>query len=374
MPRLSRSTWQGILLAAGAVMLFGVLYAVREVLLPFGAGLFLVYLIEPLVRRMERRQVPRVVAILVVYAFLLGLIWVGAVYLWPMAASEAERALATVPARVADARLMAERLASLGRNGRMPSFVAAALNSLAEEVQQAVTRLGRRLVTLTLSFFSRVALLLLAPVVSFYVSRDLPAMRRSLLRLFPPSERWEAGQLLSEVNSVLGGYIRGQLVISSFVGLATWVGLTALGIPYALLIGTLAGLFDIIPYFGPVIGAVPAVALALADSAWKAGYVTLLFLGIHQFEGAVLVPRVMGSRVGLHPVVVIFVILAGGHLFGFFGMLLGVPLAAVARVVLRFALRRWLEGAPAEPGGQAAASPPQGEKAQPEPLPEGDPR
>lgn len=375
MVRLSRSTWQGILLAVGAGALAWLLYAVREVLLPFGAALFLVYVTEPLISLMERRQVPRLVAILVVYSVLLGLAWVGVVYLWPMAVAEVERAVATIPGRLAEARQLSAKLLAMSRNRRLPALAAAALNALAEEAQEAVTQFGRRAVELTLSFFSRVALLLVAPVISFYLSRDLPALKRWLLTLFPPSERWEARQLFSEVNAVLGGYVRGQLVISSAVGILVWLGLSFLEIPYALLIGLLAAVTDIIPYFGPVIGAVPAVALALGRSAWTAGYVVALFFAVHQIEGMILVPRVMGGRVGLHPVVVIFVLLAGGHLFGVAGMLVGVPVAAVARVVFQFALRRWVNGEGRQgPGGEPPTRPRTLEKAQPEPVPEGESR
>ncbi|MDI6869994.1 MAG: AI-2E family transporter [Bacillota bacterium] len=367
---MSRSTWQVILLLVGAGALVWLLYAVRGVLLPFGAALFLVYLTEPLIVRMEQRQAPRVVAILAVYAMLFGLVWVAVAYFWPIVAGEAERALANLPTRTAELRRLAERLVAMGRNRRLPAHVAAVLTVLAEETQRTVAQLGRRAVSLTLSLFSRMALLLLAPVISFYLSRDLPALRRGLLKLFPPSGRGEARQLLSQVNAVLGGYVRGQLVISSFVGLAVWLGLALLGIPYAALIGVIAGLFDVIPYFGPVIGAVPAVLLALGRSAWTAVTVVLLFVAIHQFEGLILVPRIMGSRVGLHPVVVIFVLLAGGHLFGLGGMLLGVPVAAVARVVLRFGLRRWLGGGEDGQGEQPPARGVVEEKKQPEPLPE----
>jgi predicted PurR-regulated permease PerM len=354
--RLSRSTWQGVILAVGTGALLWLLYAVREVLLPFGAALFLVYLTEPLLVRLEQRQVPRVVAILVVYAAFFGLVWLVAVYLWPLLVVEAERAFELLAARLDEVRALAAQLAALGRDHRLPAMAAAVLTGLTEEVERMVADAGRRAVATTLSVFSRLALLLLAPVIAFYLSRDLPAFRRDLPRLFPPSGRGEARQLLREVNAVLGGYVRGQLVISSFVGFTVWIGLALLGLPYAALIGLLAGLFDVIPYFGPVIGAIPAVALALGQSAWTAASVILLFVAVHQFEGLVLVPRIMGRRVGLHPVVVIFVLLAGGHLFGLGGMLLGVPVAAVARVILRFFLHRWL--------GREGNKPP-------EPLPEG---
>lgn len=352
MVRLSRSTWQKIFLTVGAGLFLWLLYAVRGVLLPFGAALFLVYVTEPLITRMERRQVPRVVALVVVYAALLGLVWVAVVYLWPRASGEANRALANFPARTAQVRALARRLVAMGRSRRVPAVAAAALTALVQEIDGVVADVGRRAVALTLAVFSRLALLLLSPVIAFYLSKDLPALRRWLITLFPPSGRGAARRLFSDVNAVLGGYVRGQFVISSFVGLTTWLGLELLGIPYALLIGLLSGLVDIIPYFGPVIGAIPAVLLGLSRSVWTAGYVTLLFLGIHQLEGAILVPRIMGNRVGLHPVVVIFVLLAGGHLFGFAGMILGVPVAAVLRVVLQHALERWRAGGSPGEGGK----------------------
>ncbi|HHW13451.1 MAG TPA: AI-2E family transporter [Firmicutes bacterium] len=353
MVRLSRSTRQGLVLAVGAGAILWLLYAVRGVLLPFGAALFLVYVTEPLIDRMERRQVPRVVAILVIYAVLVGVAWVAVVYFWPTITWEAERAVSSLPERLAEARKVAQRLVALGRNRRLPLLAVEALTALTAELERAVAQVGRRAVTTTLSVFSHLALLLLAPVISFYLSRDLPALRQGILRLLPSDGRGELRHLLTEVNRVLGGYVRGQLVISAFVGVTTWVGLAALGIPYALLIGALAGLFDIVPYFGPVIGAVPAVVLALDRSPWTALYTVGLFLVIHQLEGAILVPRIMGTRVGLHPVLVIFALLAGGQLFGFGGMLLAVPAAAVARVVLQFAFRRWLPEEQPDSGASA---------------------
>lgn len=371
MARLSRSTRQGLLLAVAAGAVLWLLYAVRGVLLPFGAALFLVYLTEPLIDRMEQRLVPRVVAILVIYAVLLGVAWVAVVYFWPTVTWEAERAVSSLPERLTEVRRVAEQLITLGRNRRLPLLAMEALSALTAELQRSVAQVGRRAVSATLSAFSHLALLALAPVISFYLSRDWPALRRGILRLLPPEGRGEVRRLLAEVNEVLGGYVRGQLVISAFVGVTTWVGLTVLGIPYALLIGVLAGLFDIVPYFGPVIGAGPAVFLALDRSPLTALYVVGLFLVIHQLEGAILVPRIMGSRVGLHPVLVIFALLAGGQLFGLGGMLLAVPAAAVGRVILQFAFAHWFpedRTGQTPPSGEGEATPGEHGNEQPEPV------
>ncbi|MGE5508960.1 MAG: AI-2E family transporter [Chitinophagales bacterium] len=343
MSPVSRHLRLGIILTLGLAGLLWLLFLVRGVLLPFAAGLFLVYLTEPVVEQMERRQVPRLVALIVIYAGLAAVVWVSIVYLWPILAAETNRILRSVPERAAELRILAQRLLSSGRNQRLPALASATLTGLAAELQRWAAQAGRYVVVATLSLFSKAALLLLAPVIAFYASHDLPRWRRRVLALWPATGREELRALFHEVNAVLGGYLRGQLLISCFVGLGTWAGLALLGIPYSLLIGLVAGITDIIPYFGPLIGLVPAAVLGFARSTLTGVYVIVLFFVIHQVEGGVLVPRIMGHRVGLHPLVVIFVLLAGGQLFGVVGMVLGVPAAAVARVLLAHAAR-WLFG------------------------------
>lgn len=333
----------GVILALSLVALLWLLYAVRGVLLPFAVGLFLVYLTEPLVERMERRQVPRVVALIVIYAGIGALIWVGVIYLWPILGTETNRILGSVPERAAELRDLAQRLLSAGNQRRLPALASATLTGLAAELQRWATQAGRYAVAATFSLFSKAALLLLAPIIAFYASHDLPHWRRRVLALSPPTGRRELRELFREVNAVVGGYLRGQLLVSSFVGLATWAGLAWLGLPYSLLIGILAGITDIIPYFGPLIGLAPAAVLGFSQSTPTGVYVLVLSFVIHQVEGGVLVPRIMGHRVGLHPIVVIFVLLAGGQLFGLAGMVLGVPVAAVVRVLLKH-MARWLFG------------------------------
>ena len=131
----------------------------------------------------------------------------------------------------------------------------------------------------------------------------------------------------------------GQIIVCLFVGLL-FTEVLPLGIPYALFIGFLAGLFDIIPYFGPVLGFLPAAALALAKSPLTVLWVLLVFVTANQLENAVISPKLIGDRVGLHTLVVIFAVFAGGDLMGIFGMLLAIPVAAIIRVILAFFSRR----------------------------------
>jgi len=131
-------------------------------------------------------------------------------------------------------------------------------------------------------------------------------------------------------------FIRGHLLVASMVGVLTSLGLALVGVKFYLLLGIIAGIADLIPYFGPIIGAIPAVGLALLNSSQQALYVLLVMVVVQQVENNLLSPKILGDSVGLHPVVVIFVLLAGGHLFGILGMLLAVPLTAILRILVNY--------------------------------------
>ncbi|MCL6450317.1 MAG: AI-2E family transporter [Acetobacteraceae bacterium] len=182
--------------------------------------------------------------------------------------------------------------------------------------------------------------LILGPVVAFYILRDLPRIRERFCALLPPRVRGEVLSLVGDVDQALGGFVRGQLLVASAVGVLAALGLSLLRVRFALVLGLLAGVTDLIPYFGPAVGALVASGVALLQSLPLALEVGALFFAIQQFESAVLSPHVVGSRVGLHPVVVIFALLVGGHFLGFWGLLLAVPVAAVARVLVYHLLRR----------------------------------
>jgi predicted PurR-regulated permease PerM len=165
-------------------------------------------------------------------------------------------------------------------------------------------------------------------------------MRERALRYVPAQYRGDAQNILREVNTALNGFFRGQLWICLLVGLFIYGGLALLKIPYALFIGFVAGLFDIIPYFGPVLGFLPAAALALSKSPLTVLWVLLLFVAANQIENSLISPWLIGDRVGLHPLAVIFAVLVGGYLLGILGLLVAVPAAAAVRVVADYLLLR----------------------------------
>jgi predicted PurR-regulated permease PerM len=196
------------------------------------------------------------------------------------------------------------------------------------------------------SIFEVLFSLVLIIVVSVYMLLDMGRLSAAVDRRFPP--RPDSGSLIPRIESALAGYVRGQVLLSLIIGVSAGVGLWVIGTlgwaegmdQYALLFGAWVGFMELIPYLGPWLGAIPPVTYALIVDPVSAIWVTLLFLAIHQIEGHIVVPNVMGSALRLHPLLVIFGLLAGGEIYGLAGIFVALPLLAVLRALWEFAGER----------------------------------
>lgn len=329
---MAKRTW-------GALIFIGILaflYRVRTVLTPFLFAILIAYILYPLVVLVEKRGASRNVAILVVYGFF-G-VFLGVVF-W-LALPNLIRELEEIARKLPDQAMQLEELGQGAvvyfRRIQLPTTIRDAIGIILERIQLAVEGLAGRFMQLMMGAFANIISLIISPVLAFYFLRDHQAMRERTLKYVPAKYRGDAQNILREINVALNGFFRGQLLVCLFVGLFIYGGLLVLGIPYALFIGLLAGLFDIIPYFGPVLGFLPAAALALAKSPLTVLWVLLLFVAANQIENGIISPKIIGDRVGLHPLVVIFAVLVGGNLMGILGMLMAIPVAAIIRVILEY--------------------------------------
>jgi predicted PurR-regulated permease PerM len=224
-------------------------------------------------------------------------------------------------------------------------------NRLVQNIQkQGVDGYAKRAVDIGQQVASQVVQgvieLLLILVISIYLLLDAPRIARSLDRLFPPGS--DGIRLGPQVQRGLIRYVRGQATVSLLIGASAGIGVEVLsltgvwpaGDSYALILGLWAMATEVIPYVGPILGALPALALAAIDSPYTALWVGLFYLVVHQLEGHVIVPRVMGQALGAHPLLVIFALVAGAELYGIFGALLALPLLAMGREILIFFHRR----------------------------------
>jgi predicted PurR-regulated permease PerM len=196
---------------------------------------------------------------------------------------------------------------------------------------QGATTVTRTLVSGILNF-------IIGPILGFYILKDTDIIRNSFMRVIPIRQKIETEIILSKINIVFGRYVRGQLIVSLIVGVLCTIDLLILRIDFAVLLGFIAGLFNLIPFLGPVIGGIPAAFTALFISPLKALLVIITFVAIQQIDNYFISPSIMKYQVGVHPGIVIFSLIAGGAVFGWIGLLLAVPTVAIIQEILRYYL------------------------------------
>ena len=190
--------------------------------------------------------------------------------------------------------------------------------------------------------------LFLVPIITFYLLRDWDMILQHLSALIPSGQRETVTELARDTDNVLGGFLRGQLLVMLSLAVIYSVGLGLIGLEFAIAIGVVSGLVSFVPYLGLIFGiGLAGITVALEpDPLWKLVGVVATFSIAQAIEGSFLTPKLVGDRIGLHPVLIIFAVAAGGQLFGFFGVLLAVPVAAVLSVLVRFAYHRYLKEHP----------------------------
>ncbi len=343
-------------IAVAIYLLVGVLNffaAIRATAVLAVGALFLAYLIYPLVRRLNR-VMPAVLSIVIVYA---GIALIGALavtLIAPQVGSDLQNFVRALPHLMAQFQqeLLAPHswlVAHIPLDDRM--YLANLPSQIGALVEQYGAGTLQRSVPVLLSAASVIAALVIVPVLAAYMLLDATNVRRQLLGLFPARRRAKVDTIVDELDAVVGGFIRGQLIDGAIVGVMIFVMLSATHVPYALLIGVAAGILNFIPYAGAVIGFVPSVILALAyNGPGNALLVAVLFAVIQQIDGNFVAPRVLKENVGLSPLYIILAILAGSELFGLIGTFLAVPVAAMLRV-----LREQLLPSPAARSGEPPA-------------------
>ena len=337
----------------------------RGALFPFILSGALTYLLYPVVRGLEkampwRERWPgpsRVGAIAVIY---LGAIAVAAgalALIVPPAFREATEFVDSVPELFAGARETVE--------GWNEAYTDRVPEDLREQIESSLASSGDILVGAVRAVLSKttgavsntvsaVIGLAVVPFLVFYLLKDREAAIWGFYSIMPSNAQRHARNVTAIANDVLGAYVRAQLTLGVVVGAVVFVGLFALGIRFAALLGLIAGVFELIPIIGPLLGAIPGVLVALAISPGDLPWVILLYAGVQLVENAVLVPRIQGRAVDLHPAIIMLLLVISSEVAGLWGVIVAVPLAAVARDVFLYFLHEWSE----EPAGPPDDTPP----------------
>jgi len=340
-PRSPRRWYRWGLLIVVAAAAAWVIILARGVLLPFLLAFVLAYLLAPVVELLVfHGRISRVAAILLVYALLALVITALVVYMVPILLLESVHLIKFVPTLAIGIQSTWDYWLGRFHQQPMPVAIRVAIRSTGQHLQSQLLGALKGLVHALFGLVPGVLSVIIAPVLAFYVLKDSRRIRERFWALVPIDWRGAVYKLGYDTDRALNGFIRGQLMVAIVVGALATMWMLILGLPFALLVGVVAAVTDIIPYVGPIAGAVPAVLLGLTHSPWTSIYAAIGFVVIHQLEGTVISPKVVGDSVGLHPLVVIFAILAGGEIAGVTGLLIGVPVAAVIRVLLIHLYRR----------------------------------
>lgn len=311
----------------------------RFLLTPILLASVLVYLLSPVVGWFARR-LPRIVAAFLTYLAMVAVLALAGWLLLPLLNDQIQSLADGLPDIVNDTLAwLRDALQPLGLEGLVPDESAGVSGLLTDNDQQVIGVLGivRSLVG---SVVSGVFSLVLAPVLAFYVLADLPRLSAGLQRLLPPAVRDEVADVGRRIVTTVGGYFRGQLLVASFVGVATAIGLGLVGLPFWAIIGGLAGLFNLIPLVGPFVGGTLGVVVALTagDGVTQAVVVVVVMVLVQQVDNHVITPQVLRRTVHVHPVTIILSLSVAASLMGVIGMLVAIPTVAATKLVLLYVL------------------------------------
>jgi predicted PurR-regulated permease PerM len=326
-----------ILILIGLSILY-FLWLVRGSLYPFLIAFAIAYVLNPAVLVLTRRGTPRIPAIIIVYATLGSIVGIFVVFLAPILIRELSDFTATVPEFTRRMQILIEEIRIRYDSAVLPDVLRPIIDESIAEIQIGLQQFVRDIFDALLSLVTHALGLLIAPILAFYILNEWKEIGQTIREFIPIAWRREFLLMMEEIDTVLSGVIRGQLTVGLLVMVLVSIGLYFLGLEFAILIGIFAGLLDVVPYFGAVVGAVPAITLAVLQSPGMVLKVILLFLLVHQLEGSILAPKILGDNVGLHPLTVIFALLVGGELYGFLGLLLAVPIAAILKVIAKHAI------------------------------------
>lgn len=334
-----------------AFLVFVVIFLMifSSILLPFVAGMALAYFLDPVADWFERRGLSRLMATVVILILFVLLFVLAMVILIPLLVTQASGFLDKVPGYIN----ALQNLVSNAGPQMLPSWLRDqigplkdSLSSVLGEGTKFLASLFEQIWTSSLALINLVSLMVVAPVVAFYMLLDWDRMVAKIDGLVPREHVKTVRELANQIDTTIAGFIRGQGTLCLVLGIYYATGLTLTGLNFGLLIGLFAGAISFIPYIGSTLGFVIAIGLALVqfwpDYLWI-GLVAVVFLTGQFLEGNILQPKLVGNRVGLHPVWLMFALFAFGLLFGFVGLLVAVPVSAAIGVLVRFAISRYLQ-------------------------------
>lgn len=302
---------------------------IMAIVTPFLIALVISYLLHPVVSMLERRKVPRPIAVLLIYAVFCTSVSIVLLHFIPMVVAQLDELNRSLPAFT---KQVEQLLHQWNDSTLIPEPLQGSINTALARVEKWIATMLMAIVYNVDAVINFIFIMAIVPFLTFYLLKDFDRLERFLLRLVPHQHRQVTIELVRVVDKALGHYVRGQLLVCLVVGTLAYVGYLWIDMPYPLLLALAVALTNVIPYIGPLFGAAPAIIVASTISIKMLLLVLLVNVICQLVESNVVGPQIVGRSLDLHPLVIIFALLVGGELFGVVGLLFAVPVYAAVKV------------------------------------------
>ncbi|AJS57556.1 permease [Paenibacillus sp. IHBB 10380] len=302
----------------------------KVILAPFLVAMIISYVLNPVVCMLQNRKVPRSMAVLLIYAVFITSLAVIVINMIPMFIKQLEELNEHLPEMTMHAQSFVTNL----DNNLLPSGVRTGITNWFFQLEDRLALGISNFMNHIGSTINMVLNIFIVPFLIFYILKDFDLLERTVVAYLPRSRRKSIVVLLKEIDNALGNYVRGQFLVCFIIGVFAYIGYMIIGMPYALLLASVVAIFNVVPYLGPFLGAAPAVVMASTVSIKMLLLVVVVNTICQILESNVISPQVVGRKLHLHPVLIIFSLLVGGELAGIVGLILAVPFLAVIKVII----------------------------------------
>lgn len=323
-----------ISIATGLVVLFYVLSKLKWLFIYFSFALMLAYFFDPLYRYLIHKKVPKVLAIIVVFGIIIALLILTIFFLIPSVINQLNILYKEIPNFIENYQNLILSIKPQLSKFINPADVEILLKENLSELQRGVLGFSQSIIIYLSNIVSSVTFgIVIIPLILFYLMRDLVIFKENLYIFVSKKNKKQFKEVLEEIDNIVSGFIRGRIIVCFIVGTLIGIGLYFLNLKFALIIGIVSGVFNFIPFLGPIVGVILALIFALGNSWWTLLMIVILFVLVNQLEAIYLNPNILGKGLGLHPLTVILSILICGQLLGILGVLVAVPLVAILKVL-----------------------------------------
>ena len=321
-------------IAIGLVVLFYVLSKLKWLFIYFSFALMLAYFFDPLYKFLLNKKAPKVLAIIVVFGIIIALLILTIFFLIPSVINQLNILYNEIPKFINSYQTLILSLEPQLSRFIDPADVESLLKENLSELQKSILGFSQTIIIYLSNIVSSITFgIVIVPLILFYLMRDIFIFKENLYIFVSKKNKKEFKEVLEEIDNIISGFIRGRIIVCFIVGTLIGIGLYFLNLKFALIIGVVSGVFNFIPYLGPIVGVVLALIFALGSPWWTLLMIVVLFVLVNQLEAIYLNPNILGKGLGLHPLTVILSMLICGQLLGILGVLVAVPLAAILKVL-----------------------------------------